>query len=359
MTIAATDPRPENTSFLSSCIFWIAASLPMALLALLFIVLFTLSPARAEDIRCAGADIIAELTSKDPTRLTSIRAEADAVPNGRGIFWRVEKEGVPVSYLLGTMHLTDPRVLEMPAGARAAFDEAKTVIVESTEVLDEKKAAAALLSKPDLTMFTDQTTISGLLGKDESAKLEAGLKSRGISLAMVEKMKPWIIASFVSLPACEMARKANGGAFLDKKIAEDAVASGKDLQGLETALEQLQAMADIPVKFHLQSLIETLELGSRMDDVTATMIELYLKGEIGMIIPTLKYAAEDKLGETSDYAEFEQRIVIDRNHVMADRSAPMFAKGHVFMAVGALHLPGKEGVIELLRAKGYKLTAIR
>ena len=43
------------------------------------------------------------------------RAEADATPNGKAIFWKVEKEGKPASWLLGTMHVTDPRVLAMPA----------------------------------------------------------------------------------------------------------------------------------------------------------------------------------------------------------------------------------------------------
>lgn len=356
MTIAISSKRLQLPATLSDILFWALACLPFTLLVLLFVALFTLTPARAETIACTGKNLLSELAS-DPAKLEALRKEANAVPNGKGLFWRVEKDGIATSYLMGSMHLTDPRVLEMPKGARDAFDKAGTVIVESTEVLDETKAAAALLAHPELTMFTDQTTIGSLLPADESARLEAGLKSRGISLAAVQKMKPWIIASFVSLPACEMARKANGGSFLDKKLAEDALAAGKKLEGLETALEQLSAMGDIPLKVHLQSLIETLELGSRMDDITATMIDLYVAGDIGMIVPTLKYAAKEKLGETNDYANFEQRIIIDRNHVMADRSAPILEKGNAFMAVGALHLPGKEGVIELLRAKGFRVTA--
>lgn len=357
MTIALGTRRIILPATFSSILFWIAASLPLTFLVLLFVALFTLTPARAETIACTGHNILRELEAS-PDKLKALQSEAALVPNGKGILWRIEKEGVAPSFLMGTMHLTDPRVLEMPKGAKAAFDGAETVIVESTEVLDETKAASILLSHPELTMFTDQTTIASLLPKEDAAKLEEGLKSRGISLSAVQKMKPWIIASFVSLPACEMARKAGGGSFLDKKLAEDAITAGKTLEGLETALEQLDAMADIPMKFHLQSLIETLELGKRMDDITATMIELYIAGDVGMIVPTLKYAAEEKLGETSDYADFEQRIVIDRNHVMADRAAPILDRGKVFMAVGALHLPGKEGVIELLRQKGYRLTPV-
>lgn len=357
MTIAISSKRITLPASLSNLVFWTVACLPFTLLVLLFVALFTLSPARADTIACTGKNILSEL-SGNPGQLEALRKEAAAVPNGKGLLWKIEKEGIAASYLLGTMHLTDPRVLALPKAAKEAFENSGTVIVESTEVLDETKAAAALLAHPELTMFTDQTTISSLLPAEESARLEAGLKSRGISLAAVQKMKPWIIASFVSLPACEMARKAGGGSFLDKKLAEDAKASGKTLEGLETALEQLNAMGDIPMKFHLQSLIETLELGTRMDDITATMVDLYVAGDIGMIVPTLKFAAKEKLGETNDYANFEQRIIVDRNHVMADRASPILAKGKAFMAVGALHLPGKEGVIELLRAKGFRVTAV-
>ncbi|MFX5918460.1 TraB/GumN family protein, partial [Acinetobacter baumannii] len=91
----------------------------------------------------------------------------------------------------------------------------------------------------------------------------------------------------VALPACEFARKATGLSFLDKKLAEDAVANGKRLVGLETMVEQLTAMSELPMEFHLQALIETLELGDRMDDVMTTMTDLYVAGDIGMTMPML------------------------------------------------------------------------
>lgn len=339
-------------------LFWIAASLPLVLVALLFATFFWLGPVRASDLACTGSDLVEAMKTSDPARYQALETEAAAIPNGKGVFWKVEKAGLKPSYLLGTMHLTDPRVLKMPKGADEAFAASDTVIIESDEVLNEQKAAVALLAKPELTMFTDGTTISKLLDAGERAKLETGLKSKGIQLGLVEKMKPWMIASIVSMPACELSRKAEGVSFLDKKIAEDAVARGKQLKGLETMAEQLQAMAELPVKFHLKALIDTLDLGSRMDDITATMLDLYVKGEIGMIVPMLSTVTADKPGDMSDYAAFEQRIVIDRNHVMADRSAPSFEKGSVFMAVGALHLPGKEGVIALLQQRGFTVTPV-
>jgi uncharacterized protein YbaP (TraB family) len=337
---------------------WLIAAFHLLLAALLLAVLFSVSPAAADDGACTGKNLLTELQQSDPARYADVVKEADAIPNGKGIFWKIEKPGLKPSWLLGSMHVTDPRVLTLPPRAQAAHDAADTIVIESDEILDENKASMALLAKPELTMFTDGTTIQKLLSPEDSSRLEEGLKQRGIPLAAVSRMRPWMISSVVALPGCEIARKAKGVQFLDQKLATDAVAQGKQVKGLETLAEQLQAMAELPTEFHLKSLIETLELGTKMNDVVETMTDLYLSGAVGMTIPMLKTVSPDGKNEDSEYAAFEQRIILDRNKVMAERAAPILASGNVFMAVGALHLPGEGGVIELLRKQGFTITAV-
>ncbi|MBX5090821.1 TraB/GumN family protein [Rhizobium lentis] len=339
-------------------LLWLIAAFHMLLLAALFAALLTARPAMAADESCTGRNLVVELQQNDPTRYAAAVKEAEATPNGQGIFWKIEKSGLAPSWLLGSMHVTDPRVLALPPRAQAAHDGADTIIIESDEILDERKATAALLARPELTMFTDGTTIDKLLSPEDYKRLEAGLKQRGIPLGAVSRMRPWMISSAVALPACEIARKAKGVKFLDQKIAADAAAEGKTVKGLETLAEQIQAMADLPIEFHLKSLIETLELGDKMNDVVETMTDLYLSGDIGMTMPMLKTLTAEGEGETGDYAAFEQRVILDRNKVMAERAAPILDGGNVFMAVGALHLPGKDGVIELLRKQGFTVTAV-
>jgi uncharacterized protein YbaP (TraB family) len=72
------------------------------------------------------------------------RSRKATVPNGKGIFWKIEKPGVKPSWLLGSMHVTDPRVLTCRRAPRPAHDAADTIVIESDEILDEKKASAAL-----------------------------------------------------------------------------------------------------------------------------------------------------------------------------------------------------------------------
>jgi uncharacterized protein YbaP (TraB family) len=325
----------------------------------LIVTLLSISPARAEDASCGGKNLIAEMQASDPAKFAALEKEAAAIPNGKGTFWKIEKEGIAPSYLLGTMHVTDPRVLAMPAGASQAYDTAKTIIVESDEIVDDRKAAAAIMMQPGLTMFADGKTINDFLKPEETEKLAAGLKARGIPLTLVARMKPWMIASFVALPACEMSRKAAGAAFLDKKLAEDALKQGKSLKGLETLVEQLQAMDALPVQFHLEALIETLALGDTITDVMETTTELYLSGDTGLIMPMMKAVSEEtSAGDDAGYADFEQRIITDRNKTMATRAKPILNSGAAFMAVGALHLPGDEGVIALLRKDGFTITSM-
>ncbi|GEO85753.1 MULTISPECIES: TraB/GumN family protein [Alphaproteobacteria] len=341
-------------------VLWLIAALHIALLVATAFVLLSVSTAHAgEPPACTGKNLLPSLQRSDPAAYEKIVTEAAKNPNGKGIFWRIEKEGVSPSYLLGTMHVTDPRVLTMPDSARKTAAAVSTIIIESDEILDEKKAAAAMLMHPELTMFTDGTTIRDHLSAEDADKLEAGLKARGLPLAAVARMKPWILSSFVALPACEIARKTAGASFLDKHIVEDAIKAGKKVVGLETLAEQLQAMADLPVEFHLQALIETLELGDKMNDIIETMTTLYLSGDVGMTMPMLEAVAPSEASkDESGYAAFEKRIVTDRNKVMAERAAPLLAEGNAFIAVGALHIPGAEGLVELLRKQGFTVTVV-
>ena len=329
------------------------------LAAFIAALLSAVSQARGEEaIACKGSDMIAAMEKDDPALLARVRAESAAVENGKGVLWRIEKDGIAPSFLFGTMHLSDPRVVSLGEAAQAAFDASSTVVIETTEVLDPSKMVAAMLANPELTMFTDETTLSSLLSDEDRALVEEALSERGIPLGSVQKMKPWMIASMVSLPACELARKAAGAPVLDVGLAEKAKVDGKALEGLETIAEQLGAMASLPLDFHVRGLVDTLRLGDKVDDVIETMIVLYLNGETGAFWPFFRAAlpSEDGTGEAG-FAAFEEAMVTARNRTMAERASPFLEKGGAFVAVGALHLPGAEGLVELLRAEGYRVSA--
>ncbi|WP_337269414.1 TraB/GumN family protein [Oryzifoliimicrobium ureilyticus] len=339
-------------------LLWLIAGFHLLLLAALLAAVVTVKPANAaQEPQCRGVDLLAEMKGKDPAGYEKIMQEAAATPNGQGVLWKIEKPGISPSFLLGTMHVTDERVVNLSDKVQSAYRQANTVVIESDEILDEKKVAAAFLARPDLTMYTDGTTLASLLSKDNFALLDEGLKKRGIPAAAVQRMRPWMLMSVLSVPSCEIARKAAGKQFLDQKLAVSALKDGKVVKGLETMIEQAETMVSVPDKTQLKSVIDTLKLGDKMNDVVETMTDLYLQENSGAIVPMLKAvnaSPEDPEGDD----DFEQRVIIDRNKRMAERAQPILEAGNALIAVGFLHLPGKQGLIERLRAEGFTVTAV-
>ncbi|WP_342210988.1 TraB/GumN family protein [Mesorhizobium delmotii] len=88
------------------------------------------------------------------------------------------------------------------------------------------------------------------------------------------------------------------------------------------------------------------------------MIALYQEEEIGTIWPLFRAVMPSGSASEPGYAAFEETMVITRNKTMIDRAAPILFKGSAFIAIGALHLPGPDGLIELLRKGGYTVSAV-
>lgn len=335
----------------------LAAAHILFLLAFLTALLAATTQLRAEEA-CRGADLLARMAADEPERLAAVREQAAGVPNGSGLLWKVEKTGVPASFLFGTMHMSDPRVVRLPPAAEAAFAAASGLVIETTDVLDPARMTEVMLTHPHLMMFTDGGTLPGLLSEEERALVEEGLQRRGISLAAVQKMKPWIIAAMASLPACEMARKAAGEPVLDILLAHRAQERGIPLSGLEAMVDQLEAMASLPMHLHVRGLVDTLRLGDGVEDIMETMIALYTAGEIATVWPFFRAVLPSGQGAEDGYAAFQEAMIVARNRTMAEGARPHVEAGGAFVAVGALHLPGEEGLVELLRRDGYAVTRV-
>lgn len=314
--------------------------------------------ARAATPVCTGTDMVDEIQDSDPELYAAIAAEAAQTQNGENLLWRIapREAGSAPSFLFGTMHVTDPRVLALPEPVRAAFAKSDTVVIESTDVIDQAAMMSALAANPELTMFTDATTLGSLIPGDDLEMVEARLRERGMPLGSVNRMKPWMLASIVAMPACEFDRKARGEPILDLMLAADARTAGKELAGLESVTDQFGAMASLPMDLHIEGLVETLRLGDRVADVLETMVVLYQAERVGMFWPFFRAVLPSGEDGRSGYAVFEETMVNARNRTMAKGADEFLERGGAFIAVGALHLPGPEGLVALLRAAGYEVT---
>ena len=306
---------------------------------------------------CAGDDLRPAIEAAAPGSLA--RLDALMAENGDGRLWRVTSPGGAVSHLYGTMHVADPEIVRLGPEALDAFETATTVVIESTDILDKEAAGRAMLARPETMFFMDGTDLGDLLDDEEEAVVAGALEGRGMSFEAVRNLKPWVLAAQLALPACMVA----GGDILDVDLARRAEASGREVRGLETALEQFEALSTVPMTLHVASLVDAARMGEGMEDVFATMGALYAEGRIGAIWPMMQLAGETiggmgREGSAADLTAFEEIVITRRNHTMAERADPMLREGGAFVAVGALHLPGPEGLVALLREHGFEVERV-
>ncbi len=331
------------------------------LLAALAFVALTLVPATgsAEAASCKGKDLLKQLELENPKAFASIMGEAGRTLNGNALLWKIEKgEDDPVSYLFGTMHLSDERLLDVPDEVLNALNGAEIVALENLDVLDSSVTKQRMKEITELWKFQDGKSLRDYMSEEELELLRQAARRFKVGFFKMLKYKPWMVMSMITTSKCERLRKSKGQPFLDKAIGARAQRINADLVGLETLREQLAAMDSMSMKSQVAYLVGAAHLASRSEDSLETMIQLYLQRRIGAIQPMFSYYSSDAKTLKTAYSEFQTHLIDKRNIVMRDRSLPLLEKGSSFIAVGALHLPGQMGLVNLIREAGYTVTAV-
>ena len=116
-------------------------------------ILFAGAAAAQEPPVCTGINLLDDLKSRDPAAYEAVMKEAAAVPNGEAILWKIEKDGVKPSHLLGTAHVTDPRVTKGPPGIEELIASSSKLALEVKELADDQEMAMAVMrSAPMMVM---------------------------------------------------------------------------------------------------------------------------------------------------------------------------------------------------------------
>ena len=306
---------------------------------------------------CRGVDMLAETKAKDADLYRRIMAEAEATENSDAILWKIERDGRPASYLFGTVHLTDDRITRLSPAVEMALGEAKTIALEVSD-LSEKATTSVIAKAAPLVMFTDGQRLDQLLSSTEYETVKAIITRSGMPVDLAALFKPWIVTMILSVSDCERAKVQRGTRVLDMKIAEIGKARGLEVVGLETIPEQLQALAAVPQPQQLKMLRTSLKFADRTNDMMETLVQLYLNRKIAAAMPfQVALAREVGIGDDA-FAGFQEKLLIERNIKMQQSAEPLLQEGGVFIAVGALHLTGKKGLVALMREAGYTVTAI-
>lgn len=272
-----------------------------------------------------------------------LSAAVSASGYDKGLLWKVEQAGSAPSYIFGTIHSEDPRVLALAPPVRQAFKTSRSFTMEVVSGAQEELTAAQAM------FFRDGRNLQQILGAALFDQVARAAATNGLPREALTGMKPWAVMLMLSVPPPKT------GIFLDKKLQMDAQQQGKQVYGLETMAEQLSLFdgASMPEQIHM--LKETLKNYDKFPQELEELKTLYLARDVKGLLALNNRHMEPDDAITQKYM---RKLLDDRNHSMTERMQPRLREGKAFVAVGALHLPGAKGILKLLEQRGYRITPV-
>ncbi|MCP4744744.1 MAG: DUF4124 domain-containing protein [Desulfobacteraceae bacterium] len=320
---------------------------------------FTDSPPSEEQVERLGSEIIQEtspppqsndkplvqdqkLPDKNPLPSNSAFSSASGK---NGLFWKISKNGLRPSYLLGTIHSSDPRVTQLRSEVQQALDTSDAFVMEM--LLD----TSVFMQLGNNIMLNGGKSLDQLLGQPLFQRVVNAVAGYGLPEMVTMQLKPWFIMALLSMP------KPTGGQVLDMVLFQRAKSRGKPATGLETAQEQMAVFESIPLDDQISLLKMTLDQLPQLPGMFEALIQAYVADDLEKIE---KLADQYKnQSDISALKRFMFKLNDERNTRMAVRMTSYLQQGNTFIAVGALHLAGNSGLLQSLRQNGYVLTPVR
>lgn len=274
------------------------------------------------------------------------RNAASAILHGQGLLWKIEKPGMVSSHIYGTMHVSDERITNLPPVVERVFAGADQFVME---MLPSPRAMEVIAQG---SYFQDGRRLKHLMQDDDYQRLSRLLKENlRLPETLYSQMRPWAVLMLVSMPAEDMASDK----VLDMLLYHRAEQRGMDLHGLETAQQQLAALESLTLEEQVWMLNRSVARYAQKESDARRMLALYLRRDLaGLVAMQQQYTVDD--------SEIDQRFMFSlldqRNHSMTLRLQTLLPQGNLFIAIGALHLPGENGVLHLLERQGYRVTPV-
>ena len=256
------------------------------------------------------------------------------------LLWEISgKDITKPSYLFGTMHLLCADDAKLSDSLRYAIESARQVYFEiNLDNMMETLGAMQYLN------MNNNTRLADLLTADEYQRVKDYFKKNKtmLPLSMMERLKPYFITSLISESKFPCAAKDG----MEQVIMKEAKKDNKPIRGLETVQFQASVFDSIPYQRQAKDLLKIIDsAGSVTDDSDTKLMEVYRSQDLNKM-------QEMTAGEEG-MAEFLDLLLYNRNANWAKKMPPFMKESQNLFAVGAGHLGGDKGVINLLRKAGY------
>ena len=281
-------------------------------------------------------------------------AKAPPVP----LLWKVSDADSSL-YLLGSFHMLLPGDYPLSKDVDAAFADSKDVVFEIPP--EEMSSPTLAMRMGQAALRSDGKQLDAGLPPATAKRLDAwvdanedALQKAGIPAQMLQLFEPWFVGLTVSI--VEMSKQGLDPKLgLDLHFSTDAQAAKKPTSGLETGEEQIAFLDGMGEAEQVQFLDETLQEAAEGSKEVRRLHAAWRAGDADTLWNGMA------LEMRSDYPALYKRINVARNDAWVSKLDQRLRDAHddnTLVVVGSLHLLGSDGVVEKLRAKGYKVERI-
>lgn len=278
--------------------------------------------------------------------LLSVALPAVAAGPERGILWRIERDGTTVGHLFGTIHSDRPEVVDLPGPVERAFERADRYAFEIDQRDIDPREIRRVMHYPDGGLLAQR------LPPDLWERARRAASRRGLPTNAIASMEPWALATVLSLPPADPRN------ILDMMLQRRAFESGRPVAGLETVAEQLSIFDHLDESRQVEMLttaVDAIETG-QAQELFERMVRAWRERDLGRIVELAD--EHPALADPATNNRLMARLLGERNRRMAERMQAQLEAGGAFIAVGAMHLAGDDGLVRLLEHRGYRLEPV-
>jgi uncharacterized protein YbaP (TraB family) len=253
-------------------------------------------------------------------------------------------------YLAGSVHLLRAKDATLPSAFDRAYADAEALVMEID--LDDLDPAAAQTWMLTNGMFTDGQTLSGVIGQQRFDRVEKEGTRLGLPVEALEQLEPWLVAmTLAQLQYMKLGFDPEQG--VEKQLQRKAMQDHKEITGLETLEEQLGLLAGLSATDQAKFLDLTLEEMHEMEGETESLLGAWRTGNAQKLASML--SDEYKVAPS-----LYRMLIEDRNRRWMPQIEKLLKGDKDYLiVVGALHLVGNGGLLQLTKAKGFEAKQLQ
>ena len=273
-----------------------------------------------------------------------------------GLFWSISRDGELIGHIFGTFHSNDKRVINVPMLVTDTLISSRSFSMEAFPGARYFNPHWGFKDIIDDMTLPEGQTLSALVGEETYRRIEKLLISNGVQAERIPRLRPW--AAMNELGTRKFRDDEKRGDILDHVLYELAAKHVTDLYQVETLEELMAAYYDFPQDAQVALLKDRLEAHDQLPVIAEKMTAAYLREDLhSMFDLSARFISPDSLKKGYDKIYFKHVLNI-RNIVMAHYMLAPLRRESAFIAIGALHLYGEQGVLRLLEDYGYSLRRI-